>query len=143
MLAFHEEQTVEEVLEQHVPLPFSRIPVYRGDRDDVVGFVLRKDLLVAAGMNQAQQKVKSFLKPLYVVYESKTLADLLDEFISRHEHICLVIDEYGGTEGIVTLEDVIEALLGVEIVDEFDAVEDMRKLAIEKGKKRHRDRSSL
>lgn len=143
MLAFHEDQTVEEVLEQHAALSFSRIPVYRDDRDDIVGFVLRKDLLVAASMNQAQQKVKAFLKPLYVVYESKSLADLLDEFISRHEHICLVIDEYGGTEGIVTLEDVIETLLGVEIVDEFDKVEDMRKLAIEKGKKHHRNRSLL
>ena len=63
--------------------------------------------------------------------ESKSIAGTLDEFIKRREHLFLVADEYGGTEGIVTLEDAIETLLGVEIVDEFDPVEDMRQYALE------------
>ena len=83
------------------------------------------------------------MNPIYAVPESKPIADLLDEFISRREHIFLVIDEYGGTAGIVTLEDAIETLLGVEIVDELDSVEDMRKFAMEKWKQKRNRHTSL
>ncbi len=80
------------------------------------------------------------MKPLFAVPGSKTIADLLDEFINRREHIFHVVDEYGGTAGIVTLEDAIETLLGVEIVDELDSVEDMRALALERWKRRRKGR---
>ena len=68
--------------------------------------------------------------PVYAVPESKTIAELMNEFIERREHLFVVIDEYGGTAGIVTLEDAIETLLGEEIVDESESIDDLREFAV-------------
>ena len=76
------------------------------------------------------------LQPLHTVAPGDSVADLLDEFIGRREHAFLVVDEYGTTQGLITLEDAVETLLGVEIVDESDSVEDMRQLARELWEKR-------
>ena len=142
MLAFQKDQTVMEVLNDNPEIPFSRIPVYDSDFDEIVGFVHQKELLEEFYTGEKSKTLEKLLNPIFAVPESKSIADLLDEFISRREHIFHVVDEYGGTAGIVTLEDAIETLLGVEIVDEFDSVEDMRLHALEKWKKKKGGRSS-
>jgi CBS domain containing-hemolysin-like protein len=138
--AYPKEMTVGEVMKQPSPLPFSRIPVYGQDVDDVVGIVFRYRVLEASARGQADCRLDEIKVPIRAIPETASVASALDEFIRRQEHLMLVVDEYGGTEGIVTLEDAIETLLGVEIVDEFDSVEDMRKLALdlwERRKARH------
>lgn len=138
--AFQIDQTAGEVIEEHSPIHFSRIPVYGETRDDIKGVVYRNDIVEAYYTGEKDTPVGSFLKPLHAVPDSKPIADLMDEFINRREHMFLVVDEYGGTAGIITLEDAIETLLGVEIVDELDSVEDMQKLAIETWRRENRGR---
>ena len=142
MLTFQQSQTVAEVVEAHSPLPFSRIPVTDGGLDDVVGFVLRSLLMETYGGDAGDTLLGELLQPLHSVAPGDSVADLLDEFIERREHAFLVVDEYGTTQGLITLEDAVETLLGVEIVDESDSVEDMRQLARELWEKRQQKRVS-
>ena len=129
ILAFQKNQTVEEIISKFNPIRFSQIPIYDKDIDNVVGMVFRSRILEVYFKEQTSAKMEELMLPLYVIPESKSVGNVLDEFIKRKEQIFLVVDEYGGTEGIVTLEDTIETLLGVEIVDELDTTEDMRALA--------------
>ena len=140
LLAFQGDMTVAEIVDEHSPIGFTRIPVYGENRDDVKGVVYRLELMEAYYKGRKDEKLDSLVKPLHAVPESKSIADLLDEFINRREHMFLVVDEYGGTAGIVTLEDAIETLLGVEIMDELDSVEDMQKLALETWRRRNKGR---
>ena len=136
IMAFQKDMTVEEVIGSQKTMRFSRMPVYDRDLDDITGLAFRKELLEAYYSGRAQKKIAEFTNPVYAIPDSKSIAEVLDEFINRREHLFVVIDEYGGTEGIITLEDAVETLLGVEIVDEFDSVEDMRLFALEKWKRR-------
>ena len=110
-------------------LAYSRIPVYNESMDDITGFVLRYHILAAAAEGNEQVRLHQFARPIHPVPETVDVAKVLEEFIRRQEHIFLVINEYGGTEGIITLEDAIESLLGTEITDETDLVADLRVLA--------------
>ena len=138
MLAFSKERTVGEVVEAVEPLRFSRIPVYGKDLDEITGVVHRYQLVQAQAQGRGTVRLEALAKEIHAVPETKSVAGILDDMIRRREHIFLVVDEYGGTAGIITLEDAIETLLGVEIVDEFDTVEDMRKYAAQLGEKRRR-----
>lgn len=100
----------------------SRIPVWRTDIDDVVGIAYAKDLMRADRDGQAERQVGSLVRPAHHVPETKRVAELLPEMQAEHFHMAIVVDEYGGTAGLVTLEDLIEELVG-EIVDEFDREE--------------------
>lgn len=143
ILAFEKSQTVREVVEAHAPIRFSRIPVFDQNHDTIIGVVLTGEVLEAFYTGKADEPVERLMKPLHAIPDSKSIADLLNDFITRREHIFLVVDEYGGTAGLVTLEDAVETLLGVEIVDEFDTVADMRAYALELWKKRRRERETL
>ncbi len=136
ILAFQKDQTVEEVVNKYNPIRFSQIPVYDRDIDNVTGMVFRSKILEMYFKGEKEATMESITKPVYVVPQTKSVAKIMDEFIKRQEQIFLVVDEYGGTEGIITLEDAIETLLGVEIVDELDTEEDMRKLARKRWKAR-------
>lgn len=139
IFAFPLETTVGEVFEQHPRLRFSRILVYGEGLDDVKGFVLRHRIIEEEVADRRHTKLEQLLKPIHAVPATKKIDSLLDEFIERKEHLFLVVDEYGGTAGIVSLEDVIETLLSVEIVDELDPVDDMRKLATERWEKKRKE----
>ena len=121
--------SVAEVLNTHGPLQFARIPVFESDKDEPIGFVLRKAIYEALGKGKGAQTLEALVNPIHAVPETATVAGLLHELIKHRRHISLVVDEHGGTAGIVTLEDAIETLLGEEIVDETDSVADMRTLA--------------
>jgi len=141
IVALQKDQTVAEAMEMDPPIRVTRIPVYNRGLDDVIGLVLHDRLLEAYYTGEKDAKIETLMGPIHAVPESKPITDLLDEFIERREHLFEVVDEYGGTAGIVTLEDAVETLLGVEIVDEFDSVEDMRAYAVEKWRKRKRERN--
>lgn len=121
-------QTVGEVTREGAPR-FSRIPIVGSSLDEPRGVVHRHEIFTALGEGRADTTLGELARPLHAVPEVARLPAILKEFVQRREHLFLVVDEYGGSVGIVTLEDVIESLLGVEIIDETDAVEDMQQLA--------------
>jgi len=122
------DRRVDQATQPHPP-PFSRIPVVGASLDDPVGVIHRRELYKALADGQSQTTLGALARPLHAVPEVVSLPVVLSQFVERREHLFLVVDEYGGSVGIVTLEDVIETLLGVEIVDETDRVEDMQQLA--------------
>ncbi len=138
MTALPEKMTLEEALPEVSDRPFSRLPVYGDDMDNVTGFVLRDDVLMGNTQEQANDALESIRRDLLTVLHSVSLTELLELFLQNRHQIAIVLDEYGGTKGLVTLEDLVETLIGTEIVDETDDVVDMRALARKQWKKRVR-----
>jgi len=125
-----EEQTVEAFYEDTGELPFSRIPLFEAkEREHISGYFLKSDLMECLVQGFGDWPLKDIKREIMVVHESLPLSELFDRFLEKREHIALVVDEIGGMEGIVTMEDVLETLLGLEIVDESDRTEDMQVLA--------------
>lgn len=127
--------TVSEAFERKNILPHSRIPVYDKDPEDIVGIVLRRDLLSALASDKHELTLDRIMKPVQFIPETITLDRLLVKLLEARTHLFVVLDEYGGVSGLVTLEDVLEEILGKEIIDETDEVVDMRELARERRKK--------
>jgi len=121
--------TVEDARRVDGILTHSRIPVYFKNNEDIGGIVYRLEIFAVEPERTAQVKIEQLIKPIHFVLDRSKLDHVLKLFFERGEHIFVVIDEYGGLSGIITLEDVLEEILGKEIVDEFDEVADMRKLA--------------
>ena len=129
VLMFQEQATIGDVVSTHKFMPYSRIPVFGESADDIKGYVLRHEIYKRAAADEHSLPMRDIALELDVVPETNSVAQVLDDFIAKHEHIFLVIDEYGGTAGLITLEDTVETLLGIEIMDESDRVVDMRQLA--------------
>ena len=136
IFALAETLTVAEALDAHPDPSFSRIPVYGKDRDEVTGFVLKSDVLLDAANLQGATSLSHMKRPIPVIPGDVPLHELFDRLLNERTHMALVADEYGGTEGLVTMEDVVETLLGLEIVDEVDKVQDMQELARRQWRKR-------
>lgn len=110
--------------------PHSRVPVYEDDDpEDVVGIVYRRQVLEALAQDKDDLRLADVMKPVRFILETVTLDKLLRKFLEARMHLFVVLDEYGGVAGVVSLEDVLEEILGSEIVDETDQVVDMRELA--------------
>jgi CBS domain containing-hemolysin-like protein len=131
--------TISEALDSSQTRQFTRIPLYGKDIDDIQGMVIRADLYEAERSGLGGETLESKAKPILRVSEKLPVQHLLDQFIKKHVHLFLVEDEFGQTAGVVTLEDAIETLLGREIVDESDKVEDMQALARSNYRDRLRD----
>ncbi len=129
MFMLDHDETVGDVLAEHVPLRFSRIPVIGKGIDDVRGIVLKHDIHQAALNGHKSRAMGRMLRKIHAVPETAPLLTVMEQFAQTGHHIFLVVDEYGGTAGVVSLEDVLETILGAEIVDETDPVADMRDLA--------------
>lgn len=128
--------TVEQAREAKLVWPHSRIPVYEGeDPEEVIGIVYRRELLEALANDQDAYRLSDLMRSAHFVLESLTLDRLLVQFLESRMHLAVVLDEYGGLAGVVTLEDVLEEILGNEIVDETDQVVDMRELARQRREK--------
>jgi CBS domain containing-hemolysin-like protein len=110
----------------------SRIPVFDKSPEDVVGIVHTRDVLVALAKNQTDDHLANMMRPIHFVAETARLNMVLGEFLELRQHLFAVIDEYGGLSGLITLEDILEEILGREIVDESDEVEDKQELARER-----------
>jgi CBS domain containing-hemolysin-like protein len=122
MIAIEAEAHVEEAIERAIENGFSRLPAFEETTDNIVGLVYLKDLVRKARSGGAKGPVRSVLRPAVFVPEQKRVAELLHEMQERQFHMAIVVDEYGGTAGIVTLEDLLEEIVG-EITDEYDVEE--------------------
>jgi CBS domain containing-hemolysin-like protein len=137
VMTLTETQTVAEALANGA-LPFSRVPVHDGNVDKITGYVLEDDVLQHSSEDHPTVLLRDLKRPIQVVPSSLSLPLLFETLLAKREHIAVVVDEYGGTAGVVTMEDVIETLLGLEIVDEGDVARDMQELAREQWRKRAR-----
>lgn len=131
-----ESQSIEEFYEKNNKLRFSRIPVF-GERVDVItGFVLKDQILEELVSDNGKIPLEEIKRELLVAKRETPIPQLLETFIEKREHIALVVDEYGSVAGLVTMEDILETLLGLEIMDESDNVADLQQLARKKWEER-------
>jgi len=138
MFSLKSGMTINEVFQTHPEIAFSRIPIYQEKPDDVVGFVLKSDILLRKAKDQHDLPLHRLKREIRSVPESASLSSTFELLLNEREHILLVVDEYGGLEGVVTLEDLVETLLGLEIVDEADTATDMQAFARTQWEKRAR-----
>ena len=136
VIAASEDVTLADFHNKHPRLQFSRIPLYTDSIDNINGYFLRDDLLAALVEDKDSDKLGSLRRELTAVKEDFPIPDLFTHFTEQRTHIAMVMDEFGGTGGIVTMEDVIETLLGMEIVDEVDGDADMQALARQQWERR-------
>ncbi|MFK7857263.1 MAG: CNNM domain-containing protein [Granulosicoccus sp.] len=129
MIASDQNETIREFHDTHPNLRFSRIPIFETSTDHITGYVLKDHVLRQIVEGNGDQALSSIRLDVLAVKEDFPIPDLFNHFTSKREHIAIVLDEFGGTAGIVTMEDVIETLLGLEIVDEQDNATDMQALA--------------
>ena len=131
-----ENKTIKAFFDENPKLRFSRIPIYKEKVDNIVGFVLKDTVLEEMINENGDLPLSSIKRDILVVDRNKPIPDLFETFISQKQHIALVVDQYGSVSGLVSMEDVIETLLGLEIVDESDNVDDLQHLARENWKVR-------
>jgi len=128
VFSLQEDKLIADALSKNQRKMFSRIPLF-SDPQEITGFVLRDDLLVAQTEGHTNVPIKNYRRELNAVMDASSLLQAFEAFIATKVHIMLVVDEYGDTQGIITLEDILESLLGLEIVDELDTIADMQVLA--------------
>lgn len=127
--AADESISIEEFYEKNQETPFSRIPVYHEELNQFSGFVLKDEVMEMIIEKRGEEPLKSITRPITPVNEDTPIIRLFSKLIERQAHIAIVVDEYGMVSGLVTMEDLFETLIGLEIVDEMDDVEDMQVLA--------------
>ena len=129
MFALDANSKVDKALQAAGEQGFTRIPVYQEDKDSILGYVMIHDLGSAKTLSEPETSLSAIVKPISFVAETTNCLTLLNSFLKKRSHISIVEDEYGGVAGLVTLEDLLETVLGAEIVDETDTVVDLQKLA--------------
>lgn len=138
MLMASEQTLIEDFFNSHKELRFSRIPIYKNNRDNVTGYVLKDMILEDIIHKKPAETLGDLKREITVVLPTMPIPELFDKMITTKEHIALVVDDYGNVQGLATMEDVIETMLGLEIMDESDNVEDMQALARKNWEKRSR-----
>lgn len=138
MRAAKQDTTIGEFHEEHPQLRFSRVPIYETSLDEITGYVLKDRVLTEMIAGAGDQPLSSIRRDVLVVKGDFPIPELFSRFTAKREHVAIVVDQYGGTVGIVTMEDVIETLLGLEIVDEQDNTADLQALAREQWESRAR-----
>ena len=123
VFALEAEKTLGEVWQDIIEQGFSRIPIYDEQIDNIIGILYLKDLIKYDRVNDSRITVKELIREAYYVPATKTLVELLEEFRNKQNHMAIILDEYGGTLGIITIEDLLEEIVG-EIRDEFDQEEE-------------------
>jgi CBS domain containing-hemolysin-like protein len=131
-----ENTNIEDFFRANRNLKFSRIPIFKDSPNNITGFFLKDDLLEAMIDEKGAEPLKILRRDLPAITADIPIPVLFDNFIKSRTHIAMVVDEYGNTIGLVTMEDIIETLLGLEIMDESDSVEDMQKFARKKWEER-------
>lgn len=124
-----EKMTVSAFFAENQNLRFSRIPIYKNNSDNIVGLVLKDEVYKEMANNNGHKKLSEIQRPIIVTDRDIPIPKLLDHLVENKNHMALVVDEYGSVSGLVTMEDVIETLLGVEIMDESDNIADLQMLA--------------
>ncbi len=136
LIAAPENLTTKEFFANQDFLQVSRIPIYRDNVDQVTGYVLKQDILEHLLSDEKERTLEQEKRSIVTCYENISIPKVFEKLLVKKEHIALVINEYGGTEGILTMEDIIETILGLEITDERDTQTDMQQLARERWSKR-------
>lgn len=129
IFSLSEHLTVDEASKVAGRWEHSRVPVYDRDMEDVVGVVLTKELFIAHADGKKDIHLTELMRPVHFVVETARLNKVLSEFLELRQHLFVVLDEYGGLAGLISLEDILEEILGREIIDESDEVVDKRELA--------------
>ena len=139
LFALPREATVRDVMRDHRgEMRFSRIPLFSERIDHIEGYVLKSDILLRAARDEDDVRMSTLARKLLVVEEAVPLRPLFERLVTEAEHMALVADEYGGTAGLVTMEDVVETLIGLEITDEADTTTDLQAYARERWRVRAR-----
>jgi len=133
--ALPKDATVAGIFQEFPNLPFGRFPVYAKNLDDIVGLVRRRDLLKAKANDQDAESVEKLMHEVHFVPETATAANALQVFLKTHQQLLVVVDEFGATAGVLTMEDVMEHLIGGEIFEKDDFAVDMREVARAKQQK--------
>jgi CBS domain containing-hemolysin-like protein len=128
--------TVEAFFHKYDKISFTRIPIYHGDREAITGYVIRSDLFLAQARGNGDSALANYRRDLPALLSTMPLTQALNQMLELRVHLMLAVDEYGGFEGLITLEDVMETMLGFEIVDEKDRTVDMQKEAKRQWKRR-------
>jgi CBS domain containing-hemolysin-like protein len=136
VLAVNENLSMEEIYEEHKPFAYSRIPVFKDQPDNITGLILKDSILENLAEDHHSKKATEIKRDILFVEDGYTVAKLMDTLILKRQHLAMVGDKYGTIVGLVTMEDLFETLVGLEIVDESDKVEDLQKLARENWEKR-------
>lgn len=136
MVTASEDMTIQEFYDKHETLRFSRIPIYQEQPDLITGFVLKYKILEEIIHGNGSHKLKTIKRDILITQREVPIPELFEIFISERQQFALVVDEYGAPSGLVSSEDVIETLLGLEIVDESDNVTDLQLLARQNWEKR-------
>ncbi|MCQ2252918.1 MAG: hemolysin family protein [Bacteroidales bacterium] len=131
-----ENMTLAGFLDHKAYLRFSRIPIYSGNDENITGYVFRQKVMEQLAEDHDSMTLKALSRDIVIVPNTKPVFSLWEDLIKKKEQIALVVDEYGGMDGIVTMEDIIETILGFEILDEKDTVVDMQQYARERWKQR-------
>lgn len=138
-----ESMTLKEFYKVEEYSHFSRIPVYADDPEYITGYILRSDALEDLAEDKFNKRLKDIKRDIPLFNEEKSVSEIWDSLLKHKEQIAIIIDEYGGFQGILTLEDIIETILGLEIIDENDEVSDMQQFARERWKQRQRRFKSI
>lgn len=133
-----ERQTIQDFFDKNPIQRFSRIPIYSENPDNITGYFLKDELLEAIIKGNGGQSLKNIKRSIVITQASLPIPNLFERLIDQKEHIALVVDEYGAVGGLVTQEDVIETLLGLEIMDESDTVENLQQMARKSWERRAR-----
>ncbi|MEX2364076.1 MAG: CNNM domain-containing protein, partial [Balneolaceae bacterium] len=136
VVKYQEDKTIDEITKNEEELRVSRIPIFGENEEEITGYILKNDLYMNLAEGTGDKPLKKIKREVLILPETISLKTLFERLLEKQEHIAVVVDEYGGFSGVGTMEDVVETLLGMEIVDEFDAIEDMQKLARQKWRER-------
>jgi CBS domain containing-hemolysin-like protein len=132
------EMSLNEFLVQKDLLYYSRLPIYKDNHENIIGYVFRQEVFEKLAEKETGLKLQDICREIVIGNEFQTIMSLWEVLLEKKEHIALIVDEYGGMAGIVTLEDIIESILGLQIVDERDKIVDMQQFA----KKRWNERKA-
>jgi len=139
MIMGEEETTVKEFYEKHDPLRYSRIPIYQERGDNITGLVLKDDILEQLAEDHDDLKLKDLKRRILIVDDDQNLFSLFETLTHQRSHLAIAVDNYGSLVGLITLEDVIETLFGLEIMDESDRVADLQQHAQKMWEKRNKE----
>lgn len=129
VLALQKDETVGEIFAEHPNIPFARMPVFDENIDDIIGMVRRRDLLKAKAEDRDQCRVSEIMHEIIFVPDQASVGNALQECLKKHQQLAVAVDEFGNMAGVVTMEDIIEHILGQEIWETDDPAVDMRELA--------------
>lgn len=138
VVTLEDDQTAADILNEHPTIRFSRMPVHSGTLDEITGLARRRDILHCIATGHGERKIKDLQQPVSFVPEMATAASALQTLLAANQQMAAVVDEYGGFVGVVSIEDIIEHLIGREIYEKDDLAVDMRALARRRGRQRHR-----